>query len=190
MHVALLGIDYDRITKIHFSIQENNEHLTRRSIWTSDRNHTFGHPTSNHTLQQILSSNHSAMLDFYFTITDRNETSDDLITGLDVVTSLLFISEEKRVVDICENYSIQISKLSVTSDKNKTREEFCSDPDVMYPTKNGTLRRRRRADGEDDFVVDVPELDTTYEGGDFTYLFISTIAQQSPTEDRGVINSQ
>jgi len=120
------------------------------------------------------------MLNLYFTITDRDERSTDHITGLDVVTLLLVVSENKLVLDLCETYSVQVSKLSVTSDKNKTREEFCSDPDEMHSTKNGTLRRRTRSDGEAEYVVDVPELETTYEGGDFTYLFISTLTQQAP----------
>ncbi|CAF4632701.1 unnamed protein product, partial [Rotaria magnacalcarata] len=38
------------------------------------------------------------------------------------------------------------------------------------------------SDGEPDFVVDVPELDTTYEGGDYVYLFlISALPAPQPT---------
>ena len=144
---------------------------------------------SDKIIDNILANNGSTVLDFHFSITDRNEFSNDTSTGLHVVTLLLLASEFNAVLDLCQNYSIQVQTLTIISDRNKTRDEFCSDPDVMYPTKNGILRRRIRPDGEIDYVVDIPELETTYEGGDYTYLFIvSTITQPQTSTNQTVFD--
>lgn len=164
--LGYLGIDSERIIKINYTLEDGNERFIHR-----DR-------LSDNIIDNIVANNRSAMLDFRFSITDRNELSNDTSTGLHVVTLLLLASEFNAVLDLCQNYSIEVQTLNIISDRNKTRDEFCSDPDVMYPTKNGILRRRVRPDGEIDYVVDIPELETTYEGGDYTYLFIvSTITQ-------------
>jgi hypothetical protein len=185
--LGYLGIDCERITKIDYSIPQNEEHLFKRSL--SNENETLIHPTDNF-IRDVLAKNESTEINFYFTIIDRNEISNDTLTGLHVVTLLLLASEFNAVLDLCEKYSIKVERLAIVSDKNKTRDEFCSDPDVMYPTKNGILRRRVRPDGEIDYVVDIPELETTYEGGDYTYLFIvSTITQQKSPTNQTVIKS-
>lgn len=133
---------------------------------------------SDNFIRNVLSVNESTFINFYFSITDRNEISTDTLTGLHIVTLLLLASEYNVVLDLCENYSVKVETLSIMSDKNKTRDEFCNEPDVMYPTKNGYIRRRIRSDGEIDYVVDIPELETTYESGDYTYVFIvSTLTQ-------------
>ncbi|CAF4344593.1 unnamed protein product, partial [Rotaria sordida] len=94
----------------------------------------------------------------------------------------LLASEFHAVIDLCQKYSMKVESVSIISDKNKTRDEFCSDPDEMYQTKNGIIRRRIRSDGEVDYVVEVPELETTYESGDYTYIFmVSTSPQKAPT---------
>jgi hypothetical protein len=130
-------------------------------------------------INQRLSNNESITVNFDFSIADRNESSNDTLTGLHVVTLLLLASEFHVVLDLCKDYPIKVETISIISDKNKTGEEFCGDSDAMYQTKTGILRRRIRSDGEIDYVVDVPELETTYESGDYTYLFIvSTLPQQ------------
>jgi hypothetical protein len=146
-------------------------------------------------IRDVLAKNESTEINFYFSISDRNEISNDTLTVLHVVTLLLLTSEYELVLDLCDKYSIKVETLAIISDKNKTREEFCSEPDEMYPTKNGILRARVQPDGEIDYVVDIPELETTYEGGDFTYLFIvSTLAQQKiPTNEtvfKRIINTK
>jgi hypothetical protein len=183
--LGYLGIDYERITKIDYSLKEDEDDFEERSMSSAEHNDTdriIHHDRpSDSFMSNLLSNNESAMLNFYFSITDRNETSADTLTGLHVVTLLLLASEFNVVLDLCQNYSIKVETLSIISDKNKTRDEFCSEPDEMYPTKNGIIRRRIRPDGEIDYVVDIPELETTYESGDYTYLFIvSTITQQKP----------
>jgi hypothetical protein len=136
---------------------------------------------SDDVIGDVLSKNKSITINFYFTIIDRNEASNDTLTALHVVTLLLLASEFHVVLDLCKNYSIKVETLSIISDRNKTQQEFCSEPDVMYPTNNGIIRRRVRPDGEIDYVVDIPELETTYEGGDYTYLFIVSTITQQPT---------
>jgi len=166
--LGYLGIDYERITKINYSLKEND------SIPIID---------SDNFVSNILSNNKSAPINFYFTIIDRNETSNDTLTGLHVVTLLLLAPELNAVLDLCQKYSIKVETLSIISGENITQDEFCSDPDVMYPTKNGIILPRVNEDGEIDYVVYIPELETTYESGDYTYLFIvSTLPQQkAPT---------
>lgn len=174
-------------------MEHDEEHVAKRSI-LDPRQNTNGKAihqdhVSDDIVADILENNGSAILNFRFSITDRNELSNDTSTGLHVVTLLLLASEYNAVLDLCQNYSIQVETLTIISDRNKTRDEFCSDPDVMYPTKNGTLRRRVRPDGEIDFVVDIPELETTYEGGDYTYLFIvSTITQPQTPVNQTVLD--
>jgi hypothetical protein len=132
-----------------------------------------------HAITRLLSKNQPLSLDMYLTITDRKETSNDSLTGLHVLTLLLLAAEFPGVINICQNYAMKVGKLTIVSDVNQTREQFCSEPDNMYQTSKGIIRRRVRADGEADYVVDVPELETTYEMGDFTYIFImSTSSQQ------------
>ena len=181
--LGYLGIDNERITKINYSIPQNDEQLTKRSISNQKID-----SSPDEFIRDALARNESTVINFYFTITDRNETSNDTSTGLHVVTLLLLISDLHSVLDLCEMYSMKVETLSMVSDKNKTRDEFCSEPDVMYPTKNGILRRRIRPDGEIDYVVDIPELETTYEGGDYTYVFIvSTFTQQPSPKNETVI---
>jgi len=184
--LGYLVIDPERIAKIDYSLDENEENLVKRSTIDSERNDTrqiiHSNTSSDSLISNVLSNNESAMINFYFSIIDRNETSNDTLTGLHVVTLLLLASEKNAILDLCEKYSIQVVTLSIISDKNKTRDEFCSDPDEMYPTKNGIIQRRVSSDGEMDYVVYIPELDTIYESGDYTYLFIvSTITQQKPS---------
>jgi hypothetical protein len=194
--LGYLSIDYERITKIDYSlIQTEDEHLVKRSIIDSENNNTariiYSNISSDNYINNTLSNNGSVTINSYFSIADRNETSNDTLTGLHVVTLLLLASEYNVILDLCEKYSIKVESLSIVSDKNKTQEEFCSDPDVMYPTKNGILRRRISSDGEIDYVVDIPELETTYEGGDYTYLFIvSTLTQQKPATQSMVFNNK
>ncbi|CAF0997110.1 unnamed protein product [Rotaria magnacalcarata] len=189
-----LDIDYERITKIKYNLKENNGVVlgTRSKINSKSTSNILDEDND-----EYLSDSHSLLSDriterlvhgeriivnFNFTIADRNETSNDTSTGLHVVTLLLLASEFHGILDLCEKYSMKIEKVSLISDKNKTRQEFCGDPDVMYQTQNGIIRRRERSDGEPDFVVDVPELDTTYEGGDYVYLFlISALPAPQPT---------
>ncbi|CAF4710279.1 unnamed protein product, partial [Rotaria sp. Silwood1] len=188
-----LNIDYERITKINYRFKEYDDELINRpmrsSKWKSNKSEKndsihviYPNDLSYDQISDILSSNKSIIISFHFSITDRNSTSSDTLTGLHVVTLLLLASEFHAVIDLCENYSMKVETVSIISDKNKTRDEFCSDPDVMHPTKNGIIRRRVRPDGEVDYVVDVPELDTTYESGDYTYIFmVSTLTQKIST---------
>jgi len=175
-------------------VQNEDEPVVKRSIIDSEQNNTVriihSDISSDNYISDILLNNGSVTINSYFSIADRNETSNDTLTGLHVVTLLLLASEYNVILDLCEKYSIKVETLSIISDKNKTQEEFCSDPDVMYPTKDGILRRRVRSDGEVDFVVEIPELETTYEGGDYTYLFIvSTLTQQKPVTQPTVFNN-
>ncbi len=173
--IGYLDIDYERIIKIDYQIKEEHDKhkLTNSKVIQPIR-------SSDDVIMDALLKNESVNIYFYFSITDRHEGSQDTLTGLHVVTLLLLASEFNVVLDLCQNYSIKVEALSIISDKNKTRDEFCSEPDVMYPAKNGFLRRRIRPDGEIDYIVDVPELETTYEMGDYTYLFIvQTLPQQT-----------
>ena len=136
-------------------------------------------------IPSTLTTNETISVNLYFSVADRNEKSNDTLTGLHVLTLLLLASQYSGVLDLCENYSMKVGKLTVVSDPNRTREEFCQDPDSLYQAKAGILRRRIRADGESDpvvdYVVDVPEMDTTYAMGDFIYMFIiSSATQQEP----------
>ncbi|CAF0847723.1 unnamed protein product [Rotaria sp. Silwood1] len=194
-----LNIDYERITKINYRFKEYDDELINRpmrsSKWKSNKSEKndsihviYPNDLSYDQISDILSSNKSIIISFHFSITDRNSTSSDTLTGLHVVTLLLLASEFHAVIDLCENYSMKVETVSIISDKNKTRDEFCSDPDVMHPTKNGIIRRRVRPDGEVDYVVDVPELDTTYESGDYTYIFmVSTLTQKISTNQSRLI---
>lgn len=195
-----LDIDYNRITKIDYRLNEYDEHLIhppmadpqidgrKYSVKNTNEFDIYPHSPSSDIISDILSKNKSAAINFYFSITDRNITSNDTLTGLHVVTLLLLASEFHVVLDLCKDYSIKVKTLSIISDKNNTQAEFCSEPDVMYPTKTGIIRRRVRPDGEVDYVVDIPELDTTYEGGDYTYVFIvSTLTQQQTSTSLTVI---
>lgn len=195
LRLGYLGIDHERIAKINYTFEHDEDHTIKRSILDpgQDTNGKIIHRdyVSDNIIDDILANNGSAVLNFRFTITDRNELSNDTSTGLHVVTLLLLASEYKAVLDLCQNYSIQVETITIISDRNKTRDEFCSEPDVMYPTKNGILRRRVRPDGEIDYVVDIPELETTYEGGDYTYLFIvSTITQPQTSANQPVVDQQ
>ena len=198
--LGYLGIDYDRITKVKYRLKQENDHLLNRSVSDtklkskqSGKNDTVSilpsYDSSHIAISNIISNNESAVMNFYFTITDRNKVSKDTLTGLHVVTLLLLASEFHVVIDLCQNYSFKVKTLSIISDKNKTQEEFCSEPDVMSPTKNGIIRGRVRPDGEVDYVVDVPELETKYESGDYTYLFmVSTFKQQPVVTSQTVIS--
>ncbi|CAF3374975.1 unnamed protein product [Rotaria socialis] len=189
-----LNIDYERVTKIDYRVSVHEDHSVNRSTINStiqsknpgkDDSASVVHPydSSDEFIYNTLARNKSLAISFSFSITDRNETSQDTLTGLHVVTLLLIGSEFHAVLYLCRNYAIEIEGVSIISDKNKTRDEFCSDPDVMMPTKNGYIRRRLRADGEIDYVVDVPELETTYESGDYTYLFIISTVTQKASRD-------
>ena len=146
------------------------------------------HPSpSRNVISDVLSKNESAIVNFYFSITDRDETSNDTLTGLHVVTLLLLASEFQAELDLCRNYIIKVETVSIISDKNKTRDEFCSDPDVIYIKNSGIIRQRVRADGEVDYVVEVPELETTYESGDYTYLFIVSTQTQQQTQTKNTV---
>lgn len=135
--------------------------------------------TLSNAIVQPLSQNQTIALNLYFSITDRNETSNDTLTGLHVITLLLLASEFPAVIDMCQNYSMKMGKVAIVSDTDRTREEFCSGSDQMYQTSTGIIRRRILPDGEVDYVVDVHELQTTYMMGDYTYLFIvSTMTPQ------------
>lgn len=174
-----LLVDNERITKISYNLKQTDENLVKRSIENSVKNDSSKIIDSDKFIRNILSINESTFINFYFSIIDRSEISNDTLTGLHVVTLLLLASESNVVLDLCEKYSIKVESLSIISDKNKTRDEFCSEPDEMYPTKNGYLQRRLRTDEEIDYVVYIPELDTTYESGDYTYLFIVSTLTQS-----------
>ncbi|CAF1030215.1 unnamed protein product [Rotaria sp. Silwood1] len=186
-----LDIDYERITKIKYLVKQNHNKVSQSpskinskaisSTSEKDTNTLIVHPNSpvSDSISEQLINNKSIIVNFNFSITDRNETSNDTLTSLHIVTLLLFASEFHVIMDLCEKYSIKVEKVSIISDKNKTRHEFCGEPDVLYPTNTGVIRRRIRFDGEIDYVVDVPELETTYESGDYTYLFmVSTLTQQ------------
>ncbi|CAF1624523.1 unnamed protein product, partial [Adineta ricciae] len=183
-----LGIDRDRIIKIRFSIEDEKPPIGKAPKKNNSTS-VIPHGTStNDYINQQLVKNDSVTLNFHFSIADRNEESKDTLTGLHVVTLLLLASERHASIDLCQNYALVVQTLSIVSDKNKTRQEFCDDPDVMYVAKNGEIRRRIRPSGEVDYVVDVPELEATYEGGDFTYLYmVSTLTQQ--TSDVALKNS-
>jgi hypothetical protein len=157
----------------------NQSTVNSKPKGTKSEKNEVAYGSSHDVISNALSKNESVAINFYFSITDRSELSSDTLTGLHVVTLLLLASEFNVVLDLCDKYSIKVDALSIISDKNKTRDEFCSDPDVMFPTKNGIIRRRIRPDGEIDYIVDVPELETTYEIGDYTYVFIvATLTQQ------------
>ena len=123
-----------------------------------------------------------ATIDFRFTMTDRNETSDDKLTGLHVITLLLPAIEAHLQIDLCERYSMKIQKISIESDTNKTQVEFCSPPDVSVMNGNGNMHLRMLPDGEFDYVLHVPSTDTTYEGGDFTYTLM--VSSMTPEQQR------
>ncbi|CAF1145043.1 unnamed protein product [Rotaria sordida] len=187
-----LNIDYERIIKIHFDFKEYDDRVLNKSMTNSKlKNKKFENSNSTHVthpndlshdkISETLSNNKSIIIKFHFSITDRNSTSSETLTGLHVVTLLLLASEFHAVIDLCQKYSMKVEGVSIISDKNKTQDEFCSDPDVMHPTKNGIIRRRIRSDGEVDYVVDVPELDTTYESGDYTYIFMVSTLPQKPS---------
>lgn len=191
--LAYLNIDRTRITKIKYDFTTEEDEASFPPVYDSKgkpkpsvrtENALMVHqPSIDDVLNETLSQNRSTMIKLSFSITDRDETSNDTLTGLHVVTLLLLGSEFHAVIDLCQNYSIKINAVTIVSDRNKTRDEFCSPPDVMMPTKNGEIRRRVRANGVIDYVVYVPELETTYESGDYTYLFIiSTLAQKSPRD--------
>ncbi|UJR15822.1 hypothetical protein I4U23_002751 [Adineta vaga] len=186
LHIYL-DIDYERITKIKYRLQDITEESAEESSMDQNIKSSALETETDHSsyevIKDILTKNESITVDIYFTIIDQSHDSNDKLTSLHIVTLLLLASEFHAIIDLCQHYSIKVETLSIISDKNKTRDEFCSDPDVMYPTKNGIIRRRVRPDGELDYVVDIPELDTTYESGDYTYLFmISTIKQQQTTD--------
>ncbi|CAF4331119.1 unnamed protein product [Rotaria sp. Silwood2] len=190
IYLGYLDIDYERITKIKYNLKQNHGKFLRtpskinpkamNNISENNSNTLIVHPNlllSDHISERLF-NNKSIIVNFNFSITDRNETSNDTLTGLHIVTLLLLASEFHVIMDLCEKYSIKVEKVSIISDKDKTRDEFCGKPDVMYPTNTGVIRRRIRFDGEIDYVVDVPELETTYESGDYTYLFmVSTLTQ-------------
>ncbi|CAF4248703.1 unnamed protein product, partial [Adineta steineri] len=190
-----LGITFERIINVRYSIEDNDDDdddddgndedlpisATSRAIGKNNSTSVIpvNSPSLDYAINQ-LNNNKSIVLKFHFSIADRDETSTDALTGLHVVTLLLLASERHALIDLCEKYSFAVETLSIVSDKNKTRQEFCDDPDVLYLARNGVIRRRIRLSGEIDYVVDVPELETTFEGGDFTYSFIvSTLTQQS-----------
>ncbi|CAF1066966.1 unnamed protein product [Adineta ricciae] len=179
---SYLDIDYERITKIKCHLQEDAmESAEKTTIKPKGKASALTTPSSNtlyETIEHVLRQNQSISADFFFSIIDRDHGSNDTLTSLHVVTLLLLASEFHAIIDLCQDYAIKVETLSIVSDKNRTRDEFCSDPDVMYPTKNGIIRRRIRPDGELDYVVEIPELETTYESGDYTYLFmVSTLTQ-------------
>ena len=198
--LGYLDIDYDRITKVEYRLKNENDRLLNRSISNiklknkqSGKNGSVSilrsYNSSHIAINKILSNNQSAVVHFYFTITDRNKMPNDTLTGLYVVTLLLLASECHVVIDLCQHYSFKVETLSIISDKNKTQEEFCSEPDVVSKPQNGIIRRRVRSDGEVDYVVDVPELETTYESGDYSYIFmVSTLKQQPVVTDQTVIS--
>ncbi|CAF1259487.1 unnamed protein product [Rotaria sordida] len=186
-----LDIDYKRITNIKYNLKQNHDKVLQNSSNInlkatsniSEKHNNTNIIDSNSLLSdrinEQLFNNQAIFVNLNFSIIDRNETSNDTLTGLHVVTLVLLASEFHYIMDLCEKYSIKIEKISIISDKNKTREEFCSEPDKMYPTNTGIIRRRIRSDGEIDYVVDVPELETTYESGDYTYSFmVSTLTHQ------------
>ena len=157
--LGYLSLDEERITKIDYRIHQNEEY-SKRSMFDSRKNKSEGfNRPSDQLISNILAKNDSTVMDFYFSIADRNEWSNDTLTGLHVVTLLLLVADNHAVLNLCEKYSIKVESFAIMSDKNKTRDEFCSEPDVMYPTKNGILHRRNRSDGEIDYVVYIPELD-------------------------------
>ncbi|CAF1413452.1 unnamed protein product [Adineta steineri] len=178
-----LGIDYERITKTRYHVNQDNNHLISNLMKNSTVHNestlgTLPHNSSHTIIRNALLNNQSVTIKFYFTINDRFQDSNDTLTSLHVVTLLLLASEFHVVLDLCNNYSMKVETLSIISDRNKTQHEFCSDSDVMYQSRNGIIKRRVRADGEIDYVVDIPELETTYESGDYVYLFlISTLTQ-------------
>ncbi|UJR30770.1 hypothetical protein I4U23_018290 [Adineta vaga] len=180
---SYLGIDYERIIKIRFSIQDDKPSNLIIGKTPKKDNNTSMIPlnsSANEYITEQLNKNNSVTLNFHFSIADRNDVSKDTLTGLHVVTLLLLASERHASIHLCQNYSFVVQTLSIVSDRNKTRQEFCDDPDVMFLAKNGEIRRRIKPSGEIDYVVDVPELETTYEGGDFTYLYmVSTVTQQT-----------
>ncbi|CAF1328665.1 unnamed protein product, partial [Adineta steineri] len=196
---SYLGINFERIINVRYSIEDNGDDdddddddgggneedmpisATSRAIGKNNSTSVIpvNSPSLDYAINQ-LNNNKTIVLKFHFSIADRDETSTDALTGLHVVTLLLLASERHALIDLCEKYSFAVETLSIVSDKNKTRQEFCDDPDVLYLARNGVIRRRIRLSGEIDYVVDVPELETTFEGGDFTYSFIvSTLTQQS-----------
>jgi hypothetical protein len=186
--LGYLRIDYERITKIRYNIiDDGDENLpssapSRKSEKTN--NTSIGHldSSSHDFISEQLLNNKSVTVNFHFSVADRNETSEDTLTGLHVVTLLLLASERHASIDLCEDYSFAVETLTIVSDRDKTRQEFCDDPDVLYIAKNGVIRRRITSSGDIDYVVDVPELETTYEGGDFTYVFmVSTLTPQNQT---------
>lgn len=191
--LGFLGIDYERIIKIRYEILDDfNEDLSTPATRKIPAKNTstsvqFLNSSSAASISEQLIHNKSVTISFHFTIGDRNETSNDTLTGLHVVTLLLLASETHYPIDLCETYSFAVETLTIVSDKNKTRDEFCGDPDVMYTAKNGELRRRIRPSGEIDYVVDVPELEATFEGGDFTYLFMVSTRTQ-PKEPVKIIS--
>ncbi len=187
-HLAYLDIDYERIINIKYELKEtDNDEELQPSLTdnvSNENNDTLvmhRNLPSHDIIDERLSNNESITVDFHFSIADRKETSDDTLTGLHVVTLLLLASEFHAVLDFCQNYSVKVETISIQSDRNKTQEEFCDDPDVMATTNDGIIRRRIRSDGEIDYVVDVPSLETTYEIGDYTYLFMVQALPQQQT---------
>ena len=195
-YLGYLLIDYGRITKIKYELKPNDVNSKNRSVSSTSTIKPFEKPNgvpntgTRDLIHTALAMDGLAKIDFRFTLIDRNETSTDILTGLHVITLLLPAVEARLQIDLCERYSMKIQGISVESDRNKTKVEFCSPPDVSVMSSNGMMNLRRRADGEFDYVLYMPSTDTTYEGGDFDYmLMVSSITPEQQRIQQMVISA-
>lgn len=193
-------IDHYRITNIMYKMNENEDKILQtqlkmnsksmNNILEQDDAEFLFDPESLlfDSINECLYSNASIVINFNFSITDKSETSDDKLNSLDVVTRILIASELHLIMNLHEKYSMNIEKVSIISDKNVTRNEFCVYPDEMYQTENATIRANVRSNGDIDYAVYVPELETTYEVGDYVYTsLISTSPVPPPVSVRSFI---
>ena len=127
-------------------------------------------------------------MDLHATISDRKENSDDLLSTAHVITFLIFAAEIPTPIDICKDYSMTLGRLHLLSDRDRTKEEFCPAPDIPETTSSGVLSQRIRSGGYVDYVVEVPQTQTTYEVGDFMYLLILSTGTQSKIDNDEMVN--
>lgn len=139
-------------------------------------------------MRKSLETNKHIDVDIYLSITDRFETSESFLTNFLITSYLSFGANYSGSVDMCRNYSVKIHSVSVVSDRNRARQEFCPPPSTMVTTFDARLKHHYDVNGSLSFVVQVPEEETTYELGDFTYVVLVSAAEQARSNDGSDVN--